>query len=232
MVWSAREGDGFSGLSAEGEEPLPVEETGFFARGDILPVLGRETAFQSMSFQLEKGKTSDAVKGNDGYYVIRLLERKAPEVPAFEEVKEQVETQYRKLKSQDLAREKAEQVLEMVRAGKPFGEITDGKTVTSVDTGPFSRVRSYVPRVGSSPELAETAFSLSKENPVPPEPFEVNGKYFVIRFKSLTEPDWQAFQDEKENYRSTQLQRKADEVYRQWLSDLRKQRDVKVAPLS
>jgi peptidyl-prolyl cis-trans isomerase D len=232
VVWTAREGNGFSGLSSEGKEPLAVEETGFFARGEALPDLGRETAFQNEAFQLEPGKTSDAVKGRDGYYVLRLLERKAPEVPPFEEVKDRVETQYRREKSRDLAREKAEQVLQMAQDGKSFEEIAREETVTSLETDPFSRMRSYVPRVGASPELVETAFSLTEENPLSSKPFEVSGKYYVIRFNRFTKPDWQAYQDEKESYRSTQLQRKSDEVFRQWLSELREQRNVKVAPLS
>jgi len=78
----------------------------------------------------------------------------------------------------------------------------------------------------------ERAFSLSEVDPVPAEPFDLNGRMFVIRFKDRKAPDWKAFEEQRETLRSRQLERKREEVFRQWLSDLRKQRDVKVAPLS
>ena len=160
------------------------------------------------------------------------LEKKDPEVPDFETVKEDVEKRFREEKSKDLAREKSESVLKMAMNGKPFDDLKDEEGLSLFDTGNFSRLRTYIPRIGSSPELVDVAFSLTEENPLPDESFEVNGNYYVVRFKTLQPPEYEAFLDEKESLRKQQEQRKKQEVFRQWLSELRKQHGVKFSDQS
>ena len=232
IIWGSKEGGSF-GKGANGEgDTFTMLETDLFAHGETLPGLLGENAFQTAAFSLEKGEVSQAIKGRNGYYVIRLMERKAPEVPSFDDVKERVEKRYRTEKSKDLAREKAEEaVKELVQGASPedFKKI-DGFTL--FDTGPFSRLRTYIPKVGASPDLVEQAFSLTDENPLADKPFEINNGYYIVRLKDRVSPTREEFLAEKETFRKGQRQKKEQEIFRQWLSDLRKQQNVEVSPIS
>ena len=230
VVWSAREAGGFHTLGFEDGMVLPVERTGFFSPGDFLPEVGRERALQHAAMQVEVGAVSSAVKGEDGYFVFRVLERKAPEVPPLEEVRDRVETHYRKERSREMAREKADQVLAELRAGASMDVWGEDPRLTVFDTEPLSRLSDYVPRIGALPDLVESAFSLSDDDPVTPVVFEASDRFFLVRILQRQEPDWDAFEREKETHERSLWERKRQEVYRQWLIGLREKWGLKHGP--
>ena len=232
IIWDAKEGASLGkGKEEEGSEVI-VEETDFFSRGESLPGLEMEDAFQAAAFGLTEGALSQAVKGKNAYYVLRMLERKAPEVPPYEAVKERLEKRYRREQSLDLARVKAEQVVKELNQGASLEDLQVKEGFELVDTGPFSRLRTYIPKVGSSPELVEHAFSLTKANPQSEKPYKINDTFVVVRLKERTSPERQDFLAEKDAYRKKQVQRKAQEIFQQWLSDLRTKHKPEVSPLS
>jgi len=122
--------------------------------------------------------------------------------------------------------------MEIADKGKSFDEIAAEQGLTTLDTGVFTRQRTYVPRIGVSPELVETSFSLSEENPLPDRPYEISGKIYVVRMKEHKMPEREAFLADKDDFKKKQEQKKAQEVFNQWLSELRKLRDVQITPLS
>ncbi len=205
-----------------------VKETDYFSRNEAVPGLGREASFTQAAFSLDPGQVSEVVRGEKGYYLLHVIEKKAPETPPFEEVRDRVEEQFRREESGSLARKKAEEILEMARSGKSVDALARQKGVESVDTGFVSRLQKFVPKIGVSSELLEAAFTLTKDHPWPKQVFEVNGKFYVIHFKERREPDREAFLAAKEELRARQRGQKAQEVYREWLAELRQREGVKV----
>ena len=59
--------------------------------------------------------------------------------------------------------------------------------------------------------------------------FGANGKFYVIRFQERRTPDRAAFLAEKEELLMQQQTRKAQEIYREWLAELRRQKEVKIS---
>jgi len=56
-----------------------VKETGLFKRDAAIPEIGSDSAFSQAAFTLRSAASTDTpVKGNAGYYLLHLLERKAP----------------------------------------------------------------------------------------------------------------------------------------------------------
>ena len=70
---------------------------------------------------------------------------------------------------------------------------------------------------------------LTEGSPWAKQVFEVNGKFYVIRFQERREPDRAVFLAEKEELRTQQQTKKAQEIYREWLAELRKQQEVKIS---
>ncbi len=229
FMWEAKEQGAFPAKDTGDEDSAVVKETDYFSRGEAIPSLGREPAFQK-AFTLETDQMSEVIKGNKGYYIIRTLTHKPPEVPSFDSIKERAEKMYRKEESKNLAKEKAEQVLQAAGQKKPFAEIAEEEYIQELAIGPFSRLEDYLPRIGSSAEIMESAFSLTEQAPLPDKSFEINGKYYIVRFKERTIPEKEQFHAEIQKFRDTQLAQKADAVFRQRLSELRLQSNVKIAP--
>ena len=205
-----------------------VKETGYFSKAGTIPGLGQEESLKQVAFSLEPGRISEVTKGERGYYILQVIERKEPEVPPFEEVRDRVEKQVRREESRDLAREKAEQILELARSGTSSEELTKQEGVKSLETGFFSRLRTHVPRIGASEELLESAFALTEQDPWPKKVFEVNGKFYVFRLKERKGPTQDAFLAEIQELRKEHEQEKAQQIFREWLSELRKQQEVKI----
>jgi peptidyl-prolyl cis-trans isomerase D len=226
--WDLKEKGGLPEAgSSQGD--FVVKETGYFSRADAIPDLGREPSFVQTAFSLEPGQMSEVIRGDKGYYLLQVIDKKAPEIPPFEEVRDRVEEQFRREESRTLAKEKAKEVLEAAASGTSVDRLTEQEGVEAMDTGFITRLRGFIPRIGASEEILETAFNLTERSPWAKQVFEVDGKFYVIRFQERRDPDRAAFLAEKEELLTQQQARKAQEIYREWLTELRKQQEVKIS---
>jgi peptidyl-prolyl cis-trans isomerase D len=201
--WDVKEKGAFPEGGSSGGD-FVVKETDYFSRTGTIPGLGQEESFSQVAFSLEPGQMSEVIKGKKGYYILKVIDRKDPEVPPFEEVRDRVEKQVRREGSRNLAREMAEQILDRARSGTSFDELTRQEGIQSLETGLFSRLRTHVPRIGVSEELLGSAFMLTDRDPWPKQFFEVNGKFYVIRLKERKEPTREAFLAENQALRTRQ----------------------------
>ena len=225
--WDVKESGGFPATGSR-KGDVQVKETEYFSRNEAIPGLGREASFTQAAFSLDPGQVSQVIRGEKGYYLLHEIEKKAPETPPFEEVRDRVEEQFRREGSETVTRKQAEEILEMARSGKSIDALTQEKGVESIDTGFVNRLQKFLPSIGVSQESLEAAFSLTKENPWPKQVFEANGKFYVIHFEERHEADREAFVVAEEELRTRQRSQKAQEVYREWLAELRQRQGVKV----
>jgi len=226
--WDLKEKGGLPEVgSSQGD--FVVKETGYFSRTDAIPDLGREPSFVQTAFSLEPGQMSEVIRGDKGYYLLQVIDEKPPEIPPFEEVRDRVEQQFRREESRILAEEKAKEVLEAAASGTSVDSLTEQEGVEAMDTGFITRLRGFIPRIGASEEIIEAAFNLTEGSPWAKQVFEVNSKFYVIRFQERRDPDRAAFLAKKEELLTQQQASKAQEIYREWLAELRKQQEVKIS---
>lgn len=230
FLWETKESGKMEGILLDGEA-VPVASSGLLGPDDPLPDVGREPAVLQAAFGLQKGERSAVVKGDRGFYVLEVRERRGPEIPAFEAVREQVEAKYRDSASRDLAKEAAEQALEKLRGGEVLEQIAASFGKAVQETGFFSRLSGVVPRMGKSDEVAAKVFSLSEKDPVPDRVFEVNQKFYVFRLKDHMIPAREEMLAKKESLLEEYRKSKEEAVYRDWLSALRERSHVKVKAL-
>jgi peptidyl-prolyl cis-trans isomerase C len=93
-------GEDFNKVAAEAsKDPGSKDEggdLGFFAKDRMVE------PFAEAAFKLEPGQLSDPVKTQFGWHVIKVEEKRTKPIPAFEEMKEQVEAYLGRKAQQDL----------------------------------------------------------------------------------------------------------------------------------
>ncbi len=93
-------------------------DLGYFSKDQMVP------EFAEAAFKLDKGQTSDPVKSQFGWHVIRVDDKRAKQPPAFDQVKDQIETFVQRKAQADLIQKlrtdaKIEKVGDPAPAAKP-----------------------------------------------------------------------------------------------------------------
>ena len=77
---------------AAGNRGVTIKQTGLFKRNAAIPDIGSDSKITEAAFGLSSAAstTEEPIKGNAGYYLLRLAERKAPEADSFESEKDAI----------------------------------------------------------------------------------------------------------------------------------------------
>ena len=110
---------------------LVVQETGFFAKGDMIPKIGSSYTYRGIvdeAFKMKVGEISNLVEiklyGDRvlGYFIFKLLAKKPSAIPTLEEVKTKVASDIKNEKAKKLA---MVDVQKMMASRNPAGTIDD-----------------------------------------------------------------------------------------------------------
>jgi peptidyl-prolyl cis-trans isomerase D len=137
---------------------LTVKETPLFKYDQAVPDLGNNEGFQNLAFQLRQGEVGTPLTLPMGTAVIQLANQVPEHVPQLDEVRAQVEQDYRKDQSQVLAAQKAADFAARCKNGD-FAKLAkaDGLTVkTSADFTEQQQVEESI-----SGSMVESAFTLA-----------------------------------------------------------------------
>jgi peptidyl-prolyl cis-trans isomerase C len=89
-------------------------DLGFFGKDQMVP------EFAEAAFKLDKGQTSDPVKSQFGWHVIRVDDKRTKQPPTFDQVKSQIESYVQRKAQADLIQKlRAEAKIEKVGGDKP-----------------------------------------------------------------------------------------------------------------
>lgn len=139
---------------------------------------------------------------------------------------------YRATESTKLARAAAEQLVADLRAGGTLTKLAQKDKYKVEETGEFTRTYSpFVPRLGTSKELATAAFDLDKEQTVIDQVFEIQNRFVVTEIKERIAADLTQLDDakRKELHKSI-LSRKQNEAVEQRLDVLRSAATITISP--
>jgi peptidyl-prolyl cis-trans isomerase C len=109
VLKKAKDGDDFAKLASEYTDDPGSKakggDLGYFPRGNMVP------EFENAAFNLKPGDISDIIETPYGYHIIKVEDKKAAEMPAFESVKDQA-----RLKATQAAeKKKIEEFIEKAR---------------------------------------------------------------------------------------------------------------------
>lgn len=215
-----------------------ILQTDFFERSSPPDVEGknsfvREPAFLSTAFALKKGELSSLVDLGEGYAIIFAQDKKAPKVSPLEEIREQVRADYIGKRSEELARETADTLLDAVRAlqdkGGDWLPVLSKNNLIQEETGFVSRSGSRNEQARILPPTAiAKGFSLSAENPFPEE-IAVSGHTFMVyRFKDRKEPAPELFEEKREEIENRLQEEKKFSIMSSWIGNLKDKAEIAI----
>jgi peptidyl-prolyl cis-trans isomerase D len=196
---------------------LEPKESPLFKYNQPIADLGKTDAFENLAFQLRLNEVGTPVSVPKGEAIIQLAQIVPEHVPALEEVRAQVEEDYRHDQSIALAQDKAKKLANLAKT-QDFDKAAKSLGLTSKESNDFSE-NEYVEGVGSGTQLSE-AFTLNPGQVSGVIPVGTNQVLFkVVSHTPANEADFPAQRDQ---IREELLGQKRDlqfEIYRQNLKD-------------
>lgn len=210
------------------EKEVPIRTTPLFKEGDEIPEIGRNPSFHSSAFSLKIGEISPVVNIPPNFYILKLVDRKDSRIPSLEEVKEEVIREITAKKTDEKARQAAEEILNQVRSGKEMSKAVEGKGFSIEETGFFNRAGGLIPKIGPAGEWMASLSSLTEKQPLPKEPFKTKEGYFVVRLLSSEPADRNKFDSAKKSLERRLIYQKQEEFFKNWLQHLRAKAKVEI----
>ncbi|HEX9573226.1 MAG TPA: SurA N-terminal domain-containing protein [Myxococcales bacterium] len=232
-------GKDFSAVAKEKSEDATKEsggDLGFVSRG--ASPYGK--TLEDEASKLEPGQLSSVFKDRTGFHVLKAEEKKPERVQPLEEVRKQIaQEQLRAQNASELARQKAQDALAAVKAGKDLKDLYPAKktepgqfdftsftTPQAQETEPFHPVGGYVPGIGLAPKLSSAVFALTSPGSVPDAPVQDADTWYVFRLKTRERADLSKLDEEKASLRERLEGQRQGELYQSWLERLRKKSKI------
>jgi peptidyl-prolyl cis-trans isomerase D len=155
------------------------------------------------------GQAVGTVEGANGtHYIFQVAEVQASTIPAFDVVKQRVETNLRRQRSSELAGQTADEWAAKVQTGTPLAELTTPLQVQVVDTEAFGR-NDPVPQLGRSAPFTQVAFGLQAGEAGAAHD---GARHFVIQVIERQPADMNTYEAEKATYRARVLSQKQQQT--------------------
>ena len=199
---------------------VAVAEAGPVAQGIALPEFGgANPELDSALFRLNKGQLSMPVKVARGYLVFTVKDILPARQANFDDVRDKVLADYRKEKSVELSKSRAEELAKRVQGGEALAKAAKALGLEAKTSDAFARIGS-VSGIGSARQLAD-AFSLSVGQSSPAT--AIGGNWLVYRVAAREEAKPEDFEKQKKEMEQAVLQDKRSLAYQAFRDSLEKE---------
>jgi peptidyl-prolyl cis-trans isomerase D len=206
--------------AAAAADKVPVINSDFFGRKDMLPGLGPATQFMDAVFSAADKAPPDIASASQGFVVYQLLGIQPASTPTFEEIRSKVEEAFKNERSSTLLTQKTQELSDraktehdLKRAAKELG--------AEVKTSDFVLPDGQVPDLGSMTGQAAVAFTMK-----PGEisgPINSGGNGVVLTVLENQQPTDADFAAKRDQIRDSLLQTKQQELFGLFVSNIRDQ---------
>jgi peptidyl-prolyl cis-trans isomerase D len=220
VLAKAQSGEDFASLAqqySEGPTSAAGGDLGFFTRGQMVK------PFDDAVFSMEPGQTSEVVKTDFGYHVIKLEEIQLGGVKSLDDARAEIIAQLQLEQARPLAFQMANEAYEnIIGAGSLAAYLMQQPEAQLVETGFFKR--SAPPSgVTADPAFLDTAFTLQEKELS--SILETGDGYVILSATAIKEPEvpgLEAIRDEVEqDFRAQKAAEKAEEIAIMVISDAR-----------
>jgi peptidyl-prolyl cis-trans isomerase D len=145
--------------AAAAAQHIPVINSDFVARKDILPGLGPATQFMDAVFSEAEKSPPDVAPASQGVVVFQLLAVKPASTPTFEEIRTKIEEEFKNERSSVLLSQKIQELSDRAKAEHDLKRAAKELGAT-MKTSDFVLPDGQVPDVGSMSGQASVAFNM------------------------------------------------------------------------
>ena len=211
--------------SAGAQYGVDIQESGFFSQEQPNLKIGWSYELLKKSFELTKGAISSPIETTEGYYILKLKERRSSYIPGFLEIQEKIKDAVLGQKAQQIAATKAAEILKSMKEilqpapDKKFNELAEAVGLNVTQTPLFSKGE-YIPNIGVSRDFQDAAFGLNEQNKLS-EVVETPKGFCILYFQGREQANAEGFLKEKEQFTQNLLAEKRSEAINEYLSILR-----------
>ncbi len=205
-------------LEVAAKEGLEVKETPFFRFQQVLPDFGNSESFASLAFQLRQGEVGSPISVPMGLAIVQLIGSVPPHTPSLDQIRAEVEQDYRAAQSKVLAEAKAREFAGKAKSGD-FKAAARGMGLAVKESKDFTE-RDFVEGLGSASDLTG-AFKLAPGKAS--EVVSVGGNHAVFVVTSRTPADEASFAAQKDQITEELLQQQRQLAYELYRQDLKQQ---------
>jgi len=181
-------------------------DVNFFSRGRMVP------EFEEAAFKMNVGDTSDLVKSQFGFHIIRVTDKKAGATRTLDEVRQQItDTLQQQIADQQITT-KAQQLATRIKNPGDLAEAAGENGLMVQESGLFQRT-DPVPGLGQAPQVAAEAFQL-KDGAVSGPLSSARGVVFIT-VSNKKDPYVPNLDEVKDRVREDTTRAKATELSRQ-----------------
>ncbi|MFZ0914624.1 MAG: peptidyl-prolyl cis-trans isomerase [Candidatus Korobacteraceae bacterium] len=144
---------------AASEKGLLIITTDFISQTDPLPGAGNAKDLESALFTAKKNDPPGTAPTSQGYAIYQVTDIQPPQTPTFEQIKAQVEQQFKQQRAQALLAQKTEELSDRARAGHDLKKAAKELGAT-VKTSDLVDSNAQVPEIGPMNGAAAVAFSM------------------------------------------------------------------------
>jgi peptidyl-prolyl cis-trans isomerase D len=203
--------------AAAAQQSIPVINSDFFSRKDMLPGLGPSPQFMDAVFSAQEKAPPDVAQASQGIVVYQLMGIKPAATPTFDEIHSRVEEEFKNERARTLLTQKAQELSDrakaehdLKRAAKELG--------AAMKTSDLVLPDAQVPDVGSMSGQASLAFTMK-----PGEisaPINNGADAAVLQLIESQPPSEADFAAKRDQIRDQLLQAKQQERFGLFVSNL------------
>ncbi len=209
------------------EKSLKVKESGFFAVGEPIPLLGSYPEISEAIFSLQLKEISPVLTLGEDQLVAQLIAIQESRLKELDEAKKEVRENWLAEQSRDLARRKAQEWLEAARKEGTITNVARNNKLQTKTTGLFTATSPARP-IGNQRDLVITAFALRPGQPVAPEVYEVDGKFLILQLEDRQPATEEEFQKQRGSLASQLLLAKKEQTFSRWIMGRREKSDIRI----
>jgi peptidyl-prolyl cis-trans isomerase D len=186
-------------------------DLGFFGKGRMVP------EFETAAFAMQAGQTSDLVRSQFGFHIIRVVEKKAGETRPLDQVRQQIQEQLAQQQADAQITERARQLESRIKNPGDLAEAAGEQGLMVQESGYFQR-GDPVPGLGAAPQVSAAAFSLADNAVSGPIPAQRGVAFITVTGKK--DPYVPKLDEVKEKVRQDTMRAKAADLSKQRATEL------------
>jgi peptidyl-prolyl cis-trans isomerase D len=205
---------------AASQKGLTIIGTDFIAQTDPLPGVGNSKDLGSALFEAKKNDPPGTAQTSQGYAIYQVTDIQPPQTPTFEQIKAQVEEQFKQQRAQALLAQKTQELSDRAHASHDLKKAAKDLGAT-VKTSDLVDPNAQVPEIGPMNGAAAVAFSMKPGEISGPLQGGPNG--VVLNVLEIQQPSPEEVKQNWDKAKEALLEQKRSEFEGLYIQSLRDQ---------